>query len=64
MIIGNENVGKTTLKKRLIESSKAEKVKIDKKNEESMTHGVDIESWKDEENNIFFSIWDFAGHEE
>ena len=34
------------------------------KNEDQMTHGVDIFSWKDEKTNILFSIWDFAGHEE
>ena len=31
------------------------------KREEDMTHGVDIESWKDQNEQTLFSIWDFAG---
>jgi GTPase SAR1 family protein len=59
MIIGKENVGKTTLRKRLIASSNSNRLNIIP-NSEPMTHGIDIESWKDDKRNTLFSIWDFA----
>lgn len=70
MIVGNENVGKTSFKIRLMGCSNIKdnqyacnKINFSKK-EEDMTHGVDIQCWKDEKNQTLFSIWDFAGHEE
>ena len=70
MIIGCENVGKTTFKKRLVgTSSKKDNfvANIDvqhEKREEEMTHGVEVTTWRDDQFGVFFSIWDFAGHEE
>ena len=65
MVIGCESVGKSSFKKRLIASSDSKlnkvawnQVKVERR-EEHMTHGVEIEFWK--EKGKVFSLWDFAG---
>eukprot|EP01091_Cochliopodium_minus_P008760 TRINITY_DN2038_c0_g1_i1.p1 TRINITY_DN2038_c0_g1~~TRINITY_DN2038_c0_g1_i1.p1 ORF type:complete len:1330 (-),score=374.41 TRINITY_DN2038_c0_g1_i1:37-3537(-) len=70
MIVGCENVGKTSFKKRLIGSSSEEDNRLafqsvkTVKREEDMTHGVDITEWFSSKHDRLLSIWDFAGHEE
>jgi len=70
MVIGNQDVGKTSFKTRLIGSSDEKKNEenhkkvLNEKKEYEMTHGVDIFNWKSKDDKTLFSIWDFAGHEE
>jgi hypothetical protein len=58
--------GKTALKNRLIGScdeksnKKAFKMVQNEKKESEMTHGVEIEVWKNPKTNTLFSLWDFA----
>jgi hypothetical protein len=64
--VGPENVGKTTIKDRLIGAidEKKNKEALNKaqteKEEYMMTHGVDIYRFKSEKDNFMFSLWDFA----
>ena len=64
-LIKNRDVGKTTLKRRLmgvsdqVENINAHKLVQKDKTEEDMTHGVDISTWRIDQ--MMFSLWDFAG---
>ena len=63
MIIGCEDVGKTTFKRKLDNlNGNNELINIqNNRNEEDMTHGVDIKSIKSKDGKSLFSVWDFAG---
>ena len=67
MLVGKKGVGKTTLKRRLIGSRSEEKNKSKHKQslndrvDTEMTHGIQTKNWEDKENDILFSLWDFAG---
>ena len=70
MIVGCQDVGKTTFKKRLMgigdekANMKAYYQVLNEKKEHEMTHGIEIDKLVNKERGILFSIWDNAGHEE
>lgn len=47
-----------------VDNEKAYQQVIRERAQEEITHGVDVLTWNDEKNQVHFTLWDFAGHEE
>lgn len=69
MLVGKENVGKTSIRQCLQSRSLKKLIKLKKEQGPNVsTDGIDMELWEPSEEErgtvpLTFSIWDFAGQE-